>query len=118
MKKEVAGRLRSVFNAPDETEALRLLNLFLDDYHEKAPDLVSWAETAVPEGLTVMEMVEPHRRRLRTVNMLERLNKEIRRRTRVATIFPNTDSCLRLVTAVAMEISDEWEAGRAYLTFE
>jgi transposase-like protein len=118
MKKEVADRLRSIFTAPSEEEALRLLNLFLDDYREKASDLVSWAEMAVPEGLVVMKMPESHRRRLRTVNMLERLNKEIKRRTRVATIFPNTDSCLRLVTAVAMEISDEWEAGRAYLTFE
>ena len=118
MKKEVAERLRSVFTAPSETEALRLLNLFLDDYRKKAPDLVSWAETAVPEGLTVMQMPKSHRRRLRTDNMLERLNKEIKRRTRVATIFPNTDSCLRLVTAVAMEISDEWESGKAYLTFE
>jgi len=118
MKKPVAERLRSVFTAPTETEALRLLGLFLDDYREKAPDLVLWAETAVPEGLAVMKMPEPHRRRLRTVNMLERLNKEIKRRTRVATIFPNTESCLRLVTAVAMEISDEWEAGKAYLTLE
>ena len=118
MKKEVAERLRSVFTAPSEEEALRLLDLFLCEYREKAPDLVSWAETAVPEGLTVMTMPASHRRRLRTVNMLERLNKEIKRRTRVATIFPNTDSCLRLVTAVAMEISDEWEAGKAYLTFE
>ena len=118
MKKQVAERLRSVFTAPTETEALRLLGLFMDDYREKAPDLASWAERAVPEGLAVMKMPESHRRRLRTVNMLERLNKEIKRRTRVATIFPNTASCLRLVTAVAMEISDEWEAGKAYLTFE
>ena len=118
MKKEVADRLRSVFTAPSEEEALRLLTLFLDDYREKAPDLVSWAEAAVPEGLAVMKMPKSHHKRLRTVNMLERLNKEIKRRTRVATIFPNTDSCLRLVTAVAMEISDEWETGRAYLTFE
>ena len=118
MRKEVAERLRSVFSAPTETEALRLLTLFLDDYRPKAPDLASWAETAVPEGLAVMKMPEPHRRRLRTVNMLERLNKEIKRRTRVATIFPNPESCLRLVTAVAMEISDEWETGKAYLSFE
>ncbi len=50
--------------------------------------------------------------------MLERLNKELLRRTRVATLFPNTESCLRLVTAVAMEISDEWQAGKIYLTME
>ena len=110
LKREVA--------APTEEEALRLLELFLNDYKKSAPDLVSWAETAVPEGLKVMKLPQAHQRRLRTVNMLERLNKEIKRRTRVATIFPNTASCLRLVSAVAMEISDEWETGRIYLVIE
>ena len=59
---------------------------------------------------------ETHRRRLRTTNVLERLNRELKRRTRVATLFPNEASCLRLVSAVAMEISQEWLTGRAYLT--
>ena len=118
MKQEVAERLRSVFTAPTEEEAMRLLELFLNDYKKTAPELASWAETAVPEGLKIMKLPQAHRRRLRTVNKLERLNKEIKRRTRVATIFPNTASCLRLVSAVAMEISDEWETGRMYLAIE
>lgn len=114
MKKEVAGRIRAIFTAPDNEEALRLLQLFLEDYQQRAPDLVSWAATALPEGLVVMQMPPEHRQRLRTVNMLERLNKEIKRRTRVATLFPNTASCLRLITAVAMEVSDDWHTGRTY----
>jgi putative transposase len=119
MKKEVAERIRAIFTAPKDTEATRLLELFLEDYRKPAPDLADWAETAIPEGLTVFKMPSSHRKKLRTVNMLERLNKEIKRRTRVATIFPNVDSCLRLVTAVAMEISDDWEAsGRKYLRME
>lgn len=116
MKQEVADRIRAIFTAPDNEEALRLLAAFLADYRKDAPDLAAWAETALPQGLVVMEMPKAHRRRLRTVNMLERLNKEILRRTRVATLFPNTESCLRLVTAVAMEISDEWLTGKTYLT--
>ncbi len=118
MKHEVAERIRTIFTAPDDKEAVRLLAAFIDDYRKVAPDLANWAETALPEGLVVMSMPTGHRRRLRTVNMLERLNKEILRRTRVATLFPNTESCLRLVTAVAMEISDEWSAGKIYLTME
>lgn len=118
MKKEVAERLRSVFTAPTAEEAQRLLELFLSDYREQAPDLADWAETAVPEGLAVMQLPQQLRKKLRTVNMLERLNKEIKKRTRVAGIFPNTSSCLRLVTAIAMEISDEWESGRTYLKVE
>lgn len=118
MKKEVAERLRSIFTAPNGEEAKRLLELFLKDYRDQAPELAGWAETAVPEGLTVMKMPQQYRKKLRTVNMLERINKEIKKRTRVASIFPNTLSCLRLVTAIAMEISEEWETGRAYMKIE
>lgn len=115
LKQEVAERIRNIFNAPSNEEATRLLDIFLDDYRNVAPDLVGWAETAIPEGLVVMNIPKQHWRKLRTVNMLERLNKEIKKRTRVASIFPNVASCLRLVTAVAMEVSDEWESGRAYI---
>jgi putative transposase len=66
--------------------------------------------------LTVFNLPAAHRTRLRTVNALERLNQDIRRRTRVVGVFPNEASCLRLVTALAMETSDEWEAGKVYLS--
>ena len=62
-------------------------------------------------------MPPSHRRRLRTTNMLERLNREIKRRTRVATLFPNEASLLRLVTAIVIEISEDWETGKRYVTF-
>jgi transposase-like protein len=118
MKKEIAGRIRAIFTAPDNQEALRLLDIFLTDYKESAPELVAWAEEAIPEGMVVFSMPQNHWKRLRTDNMLERLNKEILRRTRVATLFPNTASCLRLVSAVVMEISEEWETGKIYLKME
>jgi len=118
MKKEVASKIRAIFTAPDNQEASRLLDIFLTDYQKTAPELVAWAEEAIPEGMVVFSMPENHWKRLRTDNMLERLNKEILRRTRVATLFPNTASCLRLVSAVAMEISEEWETGKIYLKME
>lgn len=118
MKQEVAGRIRAIFTAPDNQEALRLLDIFIADYKDSAPELVAWAEEALPEGMVVFTMPQKHWRRLRTDNMLERLNKEILRRTRVATLFPNTASCLRLISAVVMEISDDWETGKAYLKME
>ncbi len=100
MKDEVAGRIRAIFNAPNDAEAKRLLEIFQKDYEKSAPRLAQWAETALPEGLMVFLFPEEHRKKIRTVNMLERINKEIRRRTRVSTLFPNTASCLRLVSAV------------------
>jgi transposase-like protein len=65
--------------------------------------------------LTVFDFPAEHRRRLRTNNGLERLNREIKRRTRVASIFPNENSLLRLATAVLMEIDDEWQSEKRYL---
>jgi transposase-like protein len=59
--------------------------------------------------------LEPIRKRLRTSNLCEALHKQIRRRTRVAAIFPNPESCLRLVSAILMEISEAWETSKAYL---
>jgi transposase-like protein len=77
--------------------------------------LAAWLELNIPEGLRVFAFPAAHRQRLRTTNGFERLNQEIRRRTRVGGVFPNDASCLRLVTALAMETSDEWEAGKVYL---
>lgn len=108
MKHQVASRIRAIFTAPDRAEAERLLQLFIRDYEASAPKLAGWAETALPEGFTVFSFDEHLRKRLRTSNVVERVNKEILRRTRVATMFPNEASCLRLVTAVVMEISEEW----------
>jgi len=68
--------------------------------------------------LTVFSLPEAHRKKLRTTNSLERLNKEIKRRTRVANLFPNEKSRERLVTALLSEISDEWETGKIYLTMK
>lgn len=115
LKARVAADIRAIFNAPDAAEAQRLLERFVAAYETAAPDLAAWAETALPEGLAVFTVPEPHRKRLRTSNAIERVNKEIKRRTRVVTLFPNEASCLRLVTAVAMEISEDWQTGRRYL---
>lgn len=117
MKKGVAAAIRNILQAPDEAEAKRQLDLFVERYGSSAPKLTQWAEQNIEEGLTILRFPEEHRKKIRTSNVLERVNKEILRRTRVATLFPNEDSCLRLVSAVLMEISEEWETGRNYLTF-
>jgi hypothetical protein len=116
MQAEVVADLRAVFDAPDRPEAERQLGLAVKKYRTSAPKLASWLEANVPEGLTVFALPRSHRRRLRTSNMLERLNEEIKRRTRVAGLFPNDASLLRLVSAVLMEVSEDWETNRTYLT--
>lgn len=118
MRSEVAADLRAVFDAPDRIEADRQLEIAVRKYEKTAPKLAAWLAANVPESLTVFAFPPAHRRRLRTSNLLERLNKEIKRRTRVATLFPNEAALLRLVSAVLMEISEEWETDKIYLRME
>ena len=115
MKREVAADIRSIFNASDRTQAEVHLRKIVEKYAKTASKLANWLEGNIPEGLTVFSFPEDHRRRIRTVNSLERVCLEIRRRTRVAGIFPNEASCLRLVSAQLMEISEAWETGKIYL---
>ena len=75
-------------------------------------------ETNVPESLTVFCLPARHRVRMRTSNMLERLNRELKRRNRVVSIFPNEASLLRLASAVLMEVDEGWISGKKYLTME
>jgi putative transposase len=118
MRPELARDLRAIFDAADRSEADRLLEITVRKYEKTAPKLSAWLSANVPESLTVFSFPVGHRRRLRTSNLLERINKEIRRRTSVATLFPNEAALLRLVSAVLMEISEEWETEKIYLRLE
>ncbi|RIK26471.1 MAG: IS256 family transposase [Chloroflexi bacterium] len=118
LKAEVAADIRAIFTAPNRTEAEALLAKTVEKYAKSAPKLATWIEQNLPEGLTVFDFPAAHRRLLRTTNGLERINKELKRRTRVVGIFPNEAACLRLISAIAMEISEEWVAGKAYLSFD
>ena len=112
---EASADLRAVFNAPSRAEAERLLKLMVEKHAKTAKRLADWLEANVPEGLAVFDFPAEHRRKLRTNNALERLNRELKRRTRVASIFPNDASLLRLATAVLLETDDEWQTEKRYL---
>lgn len=116
-KAEVAAVISSILTAPDESKAIELLNEAIKLFEADMPKLAQWMENNIVEALTHFQFPQEHHRRIRTSNLLERINKEIRRRTRVVGVFPNTQSCERLITAVLMEISQEWETGVRYLTF-
>ena len=118
LRKEVAADLRMIFTAPNRTQAESYLKQTVEKYSAVASDLASWIEENIPEGLTVFDFPDDHWVRIRTTNSLERVSQEIKRRTRVVRIFPNQASCLRLVSAILMEISEEWETGKTYLSFD
>ena len=118
-QRESAGRrIRAIFNAPDRAEAERLLKQAVEAWGTDAPKLAAWAEANLQDGFTVFNFPAPHRVRLRTTNGLERVNREIKRRTRVASIFPNAPSCLRLVSALLAETDEDWLEGKIYLNLK
>lgn len=118
LRAEVAADIRTIFNAPDRPTAENYLTRTLQKYSKSAPRLTTWLESNLPEGFTIFGFPKSHQRRLRTVNVLERANREIERRTRVVSIFPNESSCLRLISALLMELDESWQMGRIYLNLD
>jgi putative transposase len=114
-RKELAEGLRGVFAAPSREMAVRLACELAERWRTSHPRVAEHLEEHIEECLSCLAFPVSHRRRIRTTNGLERLNQEIKRRTRVVRIFPNREACLRLVTALAAEQSEEWLTGRRYL---
>ncbi|MFI5344725.1 MAG: IS256 family transposase [Chlamydiales bacterium] len=115
MKSEIAEVMRDIFNSPTLEMAREMKRKAIEKYQKRAPEFAKWLEDNVEEGLTVYQFPREHRKKIRTSNGIERVNREIKRRTRVAVLFPNKESALRLVTGVVIEIHEEWITGRQYL---
>ncbi len=118
LRAEVAADIRTIFNMPDRPAAEAQLRKTIAKYEKTASKLAVWLEKSIPEGLTVFAFPKAHQRKIRTTNGLERVNREVHRRTQVVSIFPNDAACLRLASAVLMEIDEEWQTGRVYVNFE
>jgi transposase-like protein len=114
MRFEVAADIRAMFNESDRESAEEKLQSAIQKYAQSASQLSAWMEENLAEGFMVFDFPLEHRRTIRTTNSLERINKEIRRRTKVVGVFPNEASCLRLISALLMEISEEWQIGKHY----
>src|SRR5690606_18207801 len=95
-----------------------LLETVVCEYADTAPRAVSCLENGFDDAMAVISLPEPYRRRLRSTNSLERLNREVRRRERVVGIFPNVESAMRLLGALLMEQDEEWSSGRCYFRME
>ena len=115
LKEQVASDIRAIFNASSMDEAKRLLDIMVEKYAKDQQKLSAWMRDNIPEGLTIFMFPEHMRKKLRTNNIEERINRSIKARTRIISVFPNQMSQLRLVSAICMEISDDWETGTTYL---
>ena len=111
----VSADIRKVFNAPDYENAERYLNQLVETYQKTNPRLAAWADENLRDGLSVFHIPENHRRKMRTSNLAERQMKEIKRRTRVVGVFPNSESLLRLAATLLLEQNDQWQNDKRYL---
>jgi transposase-like protein len=107
--------LRWIYDRRDLQEAQRDLAAWIGKWQGKYPKLVDWVEGSIGETLTFYRLPRAHHKHLKSTNMLERLNEEIKRRTRVVRIFPNTESCQRLVRALCVETHEAWLEASRYL---
>ena len=117
-QRALKAKLRLMFEAPDMETARRLRDDIMAEFADKAPRSMDILEVGFEDAMAVMTLPEPYRRRLRSTNGLERLNREVRRRERVIGIFPSVESALRLLGALLMEQDEEWAAGRLYFRME
>jgi len=113
MQEELGEALRKILHSTDYETAKEQVKKVIQQYSEKAPAFVNWLEENIEEGLTCFSFPEKHRKQIRTSNMIERLNREIKRRTQVVTVFCSVASCERLVTAVLESQHNDW-AGLAH----
>ena len=112
---DVAETIRQIFNAPDEKQARKQLEATVKAYEKTQPKVAEKLDENADFLLANFTCPAPHRKRIRTTNALERLNREFARRADVVQIFPNPPACLRLMAALAMEWSEEWTTGKRYL---
>ena len=88
---------------------------WLTKWQAKYPKLTDWVEAHIEDTLTYYRLPQQHHKHMKSTNMLERLNQELKRRTHVVRIFPSSDSCLRLIRALAVETHENWLEGTRYL---
>ncbi len=110
--------LRWIYGRRDLGEARRDLATWLAKWQAKYSKLCNWVEENIEETLTFYRLPAEHHKHLKSTNMLERFNEEIKRRTLVVRIFPNDASCLRLVRALAVEMHENWIEATRYLNME
>ena len=110
--------LRWLYDQRNLKEATADLQGWLKRWEERYPKLTDWVESNIDETLTFYRLPRQHHKHMKCTNMLERLNEEIKRRTRVVRIFPNPASCLRLVRALCAEVHEAWLEDHRYLNMD
>ena len=113
-----AKQLKHIWLQPDENQARSYAQSFMDYYEKQFPEAIRCLEEGLEDSLQFYRFDQIDHRKISSTNTLERLNREIRRRSKVVGIFPNKDSYIRLITTYLIEYEEEWQSGRAYVSVQ
>ena len=114
LKQDIANEIKLIFKAENKDIAIQLARDTIARYEGKASRAMDCLENGLEDGIAVLNLPQRYRQRLRTSNLAERMNEEIRRRERVIRIFPNEDAVMRLIGALLAEKYEEWQAASKY----
>ena len=118
MRGELCRAVKEIYQAVDRAEVESRLRRVVSMFSSKAKRFCEWLEESFIEELTFYNFPKAHWRKIRTVNIIERINEEQKRRTRVARLFPSVESCERLVVTIGMRINEEWSVSKTYLKMD
>jgi putative transposase len=117
-KESFAAKLKQIWYQPDQESAKRVALLVIQEYQDRFPQAIALLEEGLEDSLQFLAFPHLDQRKISSTNSLERIHKEIRRRTRVVGIFPTTDSYLRLVTSYLIEYTEDWMSSKKYISSE
>ena len=118
METEAHNNIRNIFNMPSKEYAETLLKRTISKYQETASKFANWLESDLSKGFTVFSVLPDNpyaRKKLRTTNMVEFQNKELKKRTGCIRVFPNKESLLRIATALLVELDETWLGSKIYI---
>lgn len=115
-KKIFAAKLKQIWLQPDYKSALEYAKRLMDEFEPRYPNAIKILESGLEDSLQFFNFEQIDSRKISSTNMIERLNREIRRRTKVVGIFPSSESYIRLVTSYLIEYSEDWSTGRGYIS--
>lgn len=117
-KDSFAKRLKQIWLQPDAKQARAYATAIIDEYEDQFPQAISCLEDGLEDSLQFYRFEKIDQRKIASTNTIERLNREIRRRSRVVGIFPNRESYIRLITSYLMEYEEDWQSGKAYISVQ
>lgn len=114
-KERFAAKLKMIWLQESKKDAINIAEQIIGEYAKKFPEAVEVLQSGLEDSLQFYHFPQIDKRRISSTNVLERINKEIRRRSKVVSIFPSKESYLRLIASYLMEYTEDWEVERSYI---